>query len=554
MPRLSLALLLLVACPDPVQPPSVVAPIDADGDGYYGLPAGNDCDDRDNTVHPYAADETCDGVDNDCYHQDGPDDADEDGATVCAGDCDDADPLRSPLTAERCNQRDDDCDEAVDEDFDQDHDGHFACGGLLTSEPRQSTSNAEQPIGPPLVPVDLDGDGKTEVVASYSPPFRLHTAAILWPGADCDLCVANLVGTPENALLLLAPAGDANGDGAPDVLLHERTPSGGAYEPQLLLGGAAPSLAVGAWSTPAENPWTMYAPIGDLNADGRTEQALVFGYFSGPPYEVWLGEFTDASFAVTASGWVTDDDLTLPTTSRLTSADLNADGWPELILGGVSTDTRPWLVMLPGTMLGPTAVGATIVPVFGGISEAPMELITGGDLDGDGFGDLVASTVFEDGQTFAYALRVLYGGPDGVREGPNLPSAPGPHRVRILPDVDGDGRDELVVLTDVPREAETGPETDTRDETGGPPFVPTVVTWELEVWSVAPTPVRRQAVPAGTALAGEAVGIVVADLTGDRSPEVILAAPGSLEGPVLKVFATVSDCDDHDPAVWRGCP
>ena len=306
--------------------------------------------------------------------------------------------------------------------------------------------------------------------------------------------------------------------------------------------------------------FAIAVPMGMLMGTSRTVERMFSPLLSVlmpipslawvPLFVLWLGIGNSSTILVVIYASV----FTLTYNTWTGARAINQIWTKSAFVMGANSRQLLWHVMLPGTMLGPTAVGATIVPVFGGISEAPMELITGGDLDGDGFGDLVASTVFEDGQTFAYALRVLYGGPDGVREGPNLPSAPGPHRVRILPDVDGDGRDELVVLTDVPREAETGPETDTRDETGGPPFVPTVVTWELEVWSVAPTPVRRQAVPAGTALAGEAVGIVVADLTGDRSPEVILAAPGSLEGPVLKVFATVSDCDDHDPAVWRGCP
>jgi hypothetical protein len=44
-------------------------------------------------------------------------DADGDGFTVCAGDCDDASPLVHPGAVERCNGLDDDCDGQVDEGF-----------------------------------------------------------------------------------------------------------------------------------------------------------------------------------------------------------------------------------------------------------------------------------------------------------------------------------------------------------------------------------------------------------------------------------------------------
>ncbi|PYT17129.1 MAG: hypothetical protein DMF51_03185 [Acidobacteria bacterium] len=44
-------------------------------------------------------------------------DADHDGYTVCAGDCDDANPDVHPGAVELCNGRDDDCDGLVDDDF-----------------------------------------------------------------------------------------------------------------------------------------------------------------------------------------------------------------------------------------------------------------------------------------------------------------------------------------------------------------------------------------------------------------------------------------------------
>jgi len=151
---------------------------DADGDGF-GDPdtetrscAGatdyvadaTDCDDGDATVN-LAADEVCDGVDNDCdllVDDDDPGlldpvtwyaDLDADGfgddATVVeacdapsfygpdAGDCDDGDPAVNPDATEVCNDSDDDCDGLVDADddsveglstwyIDTDGDGHGA--------------------------------------------------------------------------------------------------------------------------------------------------------------------------------------------------------------------------------------------------------------------------------------------------------------------------------------------------------------------------------------------------------------------------------------------
>ena len=128
---------------------------DSDGDAYGDStsttaactqPSGyvvddSDCDDTDAAVNP-AADELCDGVDNDCdgtVDEDGAADtttwyADADGdgygdpllvATACAqptgyvvddSDCDDTDAAQHPGADEFCNGEDDDCDGTVDED------------------------------------------------------------------------------------------------------------------------------------------------------------------------------------------------------------------------------------------------------------------------------------------------------------------------------------------------------------------------------------------------------------------------------------------------------
>ena len=123
---------------DGASPGGEGGPVDADGDG---VPVGEDCDDHDASVWP-GADERCNGADDDCDGVvdeadaiDAPEwftDADGDGhgdpglpTRACAppsgtvptaGDCDDADPTRSPEAPERCGDGvDNDCDDAVDE-------------------------------------------------------------------------------------------------------------------------------------------------------------------------------------------------------------------------------------------------------------------------------------------------------------------------------------------------------------------------------------------------------------------------------------------------------
>ncbi len=159
-------LILLAACrtgdkPDDSDPPvqDTGVPLqDADGDGY---PSGEDCDDDDASIHP-GAEESCDGLDNDCDEQIDEGllgtwyaDADADGwgddeapleaceapsgAAELAGDCDDSDPAVHPEAPERCNGVDDDCDGDIDEALqeiwyaDADGDGHGDAENSLES-------------------------------------------------------------------------------------------------------------------------------------------------------------------------------------------------------------------------------------------------------------------------------------------------------------------------------------------------------------------------------------------------------------------------------------
>ncbi len=165
--------------------------VDVDAD-FDGRPAGEaDCDDQDPDTWA-GAPELLDGVDNDCdgdvdegtrggdddgdgycegadYDADGapdcrgaalpgdcddadpdrsPDDLDGDGASTCAGDCDDEDPTRGPDRQEACDGVDTDCNgEPASFELDGDGDGYFACTGDCDD------------TDPALTPEDDDGDG-----------------------------------------------------------------------------------------------------------------------------------------------------------------------------------------------------------------------------------------------------------------------------------------------------------------------------------------------------------------------------------------------------------
>jgi len=146
------------------------AATDIDGDGHEGPDGdGSDCDDNDPLVYP-GAEETCNGVDDDCNEliDDGLPDEDGDGANLCL-DCDDADPTRFPDNEEICNGVDDDCDLLADEQQpDVDGDGSDRCNdcndndnSIHPDSHEHCNNNDDDNCDGILDPneADIDGDG-----------------------------------------------------------------------------------------------------------------------------------------------------------------------------------------------------------------------------------------------------------------------------------------------------------------------------------------------------------------------------------------------------------
>lgn len=126
---------------------------DGDADGYS--PAEGDCNDTNSGIHPGAADDTCDGVDQDCNSIiDDLFNADGDGYSTCMGDCDDGNAEVYPGAFEVIDGVDNDCDSVADnnrDDTDDDGDGYTELDG---------DCNDDEPLqNPGAVEVDEKPDG-----------------------------------------------------------------------------------------------------------------------------------------------------------------------------------------------------------------------------------------------------------------------------------------------------------------------------------------------------------------------------------------------------------
>jgi hypothetical protein len=489
---------------------------DADGDGYGDGDNGplscfplegrtqrsGDCDDSDGATYPYAPELSCtELVDRNCDGLVGPVDQDGDGMTACGGDCDDRDLGVHPGAFERCNDGiDNDCANGVDDDgavdavtwyADSDGDGYGSVTAHFTT--------CEVPSFFLTPPVTVGGDCN-DASAAVS-PARPEVCDAL--DNDCDGVVDG-----SNSLDARQYFADGDGDGFGDrfaplmacalpvgfALDHSDCDDGDAMampggvevcdfadndcDGRFYLGGPvgearaeqrflAPSVGTGFADRVAMMPDTDGDGLAELVFTAPEDAALVR---SGGSVLVRFGRDhmgTVDLAQVRADGSTTWDARIRTDRARsslgasVASGDFNGDGFSDLAVGA------------PGMARPSTAQGAVFVfygPVYGDLDAEMADVVfsgvdagsrlgsalVGGDLDGDGFDDLVLTATDEHGPGVKRgAAHVLYGAEawtsgriDAVREAVLYGTLDGLElgdAAAMVGDLNGDGAADLAV-------------------------------------------------------------------------------------------------------------
>ena len=445
------------------------ADTDADGFGDAAAPAractvpadhvadSSDCDDTTAEHHP-GADETCDGDDDDC---DGEideataidattwyADADADGygdpdSTVVActqppahitdnTDCDDASALHHPSADEYCDGDDDNCDGVVDEATavdattwypDSDGDGY----GDATSSVQACT----EPTGTASSNTDCDDSDDRVYPGAEEECWGTGDFDCdgVYGGADTDchpegtFAVTDvdfeLVGTDNSEAVgaVIASGRDVDGDGIDDILIASPNKTGGG-EAWLVRGSAS----IEGRSTSSDyadvtfngntssDALGTFASLGDVNGDGLADVILGDPYYDVSSNEgqiaVFMGPLTGTAApsyswsSVTVTGSDPSDEV-----GAHAAGDLDGDGYDDLVVGVLGADSPDGLrenVGMAAVFQGPLsgAVAATDADrfLFGEHreDEAGGGLVIVPDLDGDGLDDLVVMAEHAD--------------------------------------------------------------------------------------------------------------------------------------------------------------
>ena len=322
---------------------------------------------------------------------------------------------------------------------------------------------------------DVNGDGYSDVIIGaywYDSGTTDEGRAYVYHGAAGGLSSTaawTAEGNQYNAEFgyAVGTAGDVNGDGYSDVVVGARlydngqTNEGRAY----IYHGAAEGLgSTAAWTAESDQDYAQLgravAAAGDVNSDGYSDVIVgVYGYDNGETNEGRAYVYHGAAGGLSPSpDWTAESDQVDAQFGRAvgTAGDVNGDGYSDVIIGARYYDNGETDEGAAFVYHG-AAAGLAATPVWmsegdQGGAEFGYSVAPAGDVNGDGYGDIIVGVpLYDNGETDEGLACVYHGSAGGPSTTPawtaegNQNNAEFGCAAGTAGDVNGDGYSDIIV-------------------------------------------------------------------------------------------------------------